>query len=157
MQTAQVLLRMPQLDLTAQYPPLPESEVEAALADVSSSASFPWGMGILGTTLLATGLLVTWAIVRRRKPQLAITNLYPNPAMGSTPLTVDFTGSASMLTVFSLQGTELHSEPIPAAQGAQSVTFILPQLPAGGAVLLRLTNPASGETTAQQLLIGQTR
>ena len=157
MQTAQVLLRMPQLDLTAQYPPLPEAEVDAALADVSSSASFPWGMGILATTLLAAGLLVTWAVVRPRKPQLAITKLYPNPAMGATPLTVDFTGSASVLTVFSLQGTELHSEPIPAAQGAQSFTFILPQLPAGGVVLLRLTDWASGETAAQQLLIGPTR
>lgn len=156
-QTAQVLLRMPQLDLNAHYPPMSEAEVAEALAAVSSTASFPWGMGILGTTLLAAGLLVTWAIVKRRKPQLAITNLYPNPALGATPLTVDFTGSASLLTVFSLQGTELHSEPIPAAQGAQSFTFILPQLPAGGAVLLRLTNPASGETAAQQLLIGQTR
>ena len=156
-QTAQVLLRMPQLDLTAHYPPLSEAEVPEALAAVPSKASFPWGMGVFGTSLLAAGLLVTWTIVKRRKPQLAITNIYPNPASAATPLTIDFTGAASLLTVFSLQGTELHSEAIPAGSGAQSFTFGLPQLPAGGAVLLRLTNPASGETAAQQLLIGQTR
>ena len=35
--------------------------------------------------LLAAGLLVTWAVVRPRKPQLAITKRYPNPAMGGHP------------------------------------------------------------------------
>lgn len=155
--SAQVLLRMPQLDLSAHYPPLSEAEVAAALADVPSATSFPWSMGILGTSLLATGLLVTWVAVRRRKSQLTITNIYPNPASAANPLTIDFNGSASMLTVFSLQGTELHSEPIPTGSGAQSFTFTLPQLPAGGVVLLRLTDLTSGETASQQLLIGQTR
>lgn len=155
--SAQVLLRMPQLDLSAQYPPLLEREVAEALADVPSATSYPWSMGILGTSLLAAGLLVTWVAVRRRKSQLTITNIYPNPASAANPLTIDFNGSASMLTIFSLQGTELHSEPIPTGSGAQSFTFTLPQLPAGGVVLLRLTDLTSGETASQQLLIGQTR
>ena len=134
----QIVLHFPQFDLAADFPATGNTP-RAILDAVKSQApqSFPWAAGALAAVVVAGGLAFAF---RRRRSQLRIERMYPNPATG--PVTVEFEGAANRIRIFDLNGNELLSL---AATEPSPLTLGLPSLPAG-VYVVRLEGPGGADS-----------
>lgn len=134
----QIVLHFPQLDLAADFPATGDTP-RAILEALKPKApqSFPWAAGVLVAVGVAGGLAYAF---RRRRSQLRIERLYPNPANG--PVTVEFSGRANRIRVFDLGGREQLAA---AVADASPLTLDVHALPSG-VYVVRLEGPDGADS-----------